>query len=261
MFLAGAYTMNFGDYALAGFIIAVYFRLFDFRVQSAFKNDDNSLATMFREYDPEWINIRPLEWRWCAFKAAIVMTPVFGYYAGVRPTILSLLGYLGLCLLLSPASVVGSSLIYLESPRSLWGKIKLFALRWIYTVPREKLNAVALTATVAGVLAILRWVFPFISIKNFIFRVPWPPGLFGPEHLDYITDALMLLALIVLTCKTMISLRRYKKVSNTRFLFHGWACTIIGNFTLSFILSYTALIEPAVYHFWLAAAGAISLRH
>jgi hypothetical protein len=232
---------------------------------------------------PESIIVHRLDWMSCIVKSAVVLLPVIAHFYGAEQRLVSLSGYIGLCLLLGPALPGGQSLYYIPSPEGIrhqmyplrryifrtfrnwvmrkFESLKLYISRFIRERPGEKLNLMLLSVALFIPISFVRWIFPGFSVKNLITQLPWFPGLYGSEHLDFIGDTLMLMSIIVLFLKSLMSLAPLLKYKSSlmNFMYVG-VCNVIGYWTISILLSYTALIEAHGWHYGTASLLAIVPR-
>ena len=132
-----------------------------------------------------------------------MLVPILLLELGAGNKIAGLSGYIGLCILLGPATLASESLRYMPQSRglSLREKVVDYVDRWFRTRPGEKFNVLVLSGAIAAVIAVLKSIFPALSITGFIVRGPWIPMLNGEIHPDFLGDTLMFLTLFVLIVK------------------------------------------------------------
>jgi hypothetical protein len=111
-------SMKIADYVFVGLILTAYFRLFDYRMSSMYPNQ-TSIVDMLANDPPESIIVHRLDWMSCIVKSAVVLLPVIAHFYGAEQRLVSLSGYIGLCLLLGPALPGGQSLYYIPSPEGI----------------------------------------------------------------------------------------------------------------------------------------------
>jgi hypothetical protein len=246
--------------------LSLYFHIFDFRI-SADGGYRFSISEILSEFPVETIHIHQFEWKWIILKACLVLVPVALLQFGAGDRIVSLSGYVGLCILLGPATLASESLRYIPQPKDLSFREKTIAYidRWFKTRPGEKLNVLFWSGTIAAVIAILKTIFPKLSIIGFIARGPWIPMLNDEVHPDFLGDTLMSLTLVVLIFKGIMAGRIVLNALGREKL--GFlVCSFFAGFnTISFMVSYTALASLSLAHYGmtslLASLGAIALRH
>jgi hypothetical protein len=170
--------MTVADYLYILSCLALYFHIFDFKI-SADGGARLSISEILSEFPVEAINIHQLEWKWATLKACLVPVPILLLELGAGNRIAGLSGYIGLCILLGPATLASESLRYMPQSRglSLREKVADYVDRWLRTRPGEKLNVLVLSGAIAAVIAALKSIFPALSITGFIVRGPWIPML------------------------------------------------------------------------------------
>jgi hypothetical protein len=258
--------MTVADYLYILFCLTLYFHIFDFKI-SADAGPRFSISEILSEFPIEAIHIHLLEIKWAILKACLVAVPILLLDSGMGERIAGFSGYVGLCILLGPATLAGESLRYIPRAKDLTLREKAtdYVERWFKTRPGEKLNVLFLSGAVAAVIAVLKSIFPKLSIMGFIVRGPWIPMLNGEIHPGFLGDTLMFLTLFALVLKGTMAGRIALHASWSGKL--GFlVCSFFAGFnTISFIVSYTALASLSVAHFGttslLASVGAIALRH
>lgn len=258
--------MNVAEYLYLMLCLGLYFHIFDFKI-SADGGGRLSISEILAEFPVEAIHIHQLEWKWIALKVLLVLIPIALLQLGAGDGIVSLSGYVGLCILLGPATLASESLRYDPFPKGLTLREKTIAYvdRWFKTRPGEKLNVLVVSGLIAAVIAILKTIFSNLSITGFIARGPWIPELNDRVHADFLGDTLAALTLFVLIVKAIMAGRVVLKApakEKIGFL----VCSFFAGFnTISFIVSYTALASLSLKHYGmmslLASLGAIALRH
>jgi hypothetical protein len=254
------------EFILMTAVLVVYFHLFDYRfylknpVEHDAKQERPTVYEMLSTYPAKDVGHRLLSWRWACAKAAAVALPIALSLMEIGASGLAPFGYIGLWLMLGPATFAGESVI--EHPRE--GTLRKRALGfielWLRYRPAEKLQTAFLSLLAVLGLAVLKLIFPGIWTANLVRFSPWKDLLSVTAPFDFFVDLFLLLAAIVLIVKTIMSpvnvLGSDPVVIASRMALYA----VVGYSVLSLMIAYCVFLGITGYHFALLMAGAIVFR-
>jgi hypothetical protein len=259
--------MRTADIIFLYIILITYFRSLDFkyslRHQDTNLHDDDllpgfhdvRLQDAMRTQSIEDIELKPLAWGAVAIKAAIVLLPAFALWlTPLHSKLIEILGFVGLTVLLGPATFRGSSSLE-KSPQRQSRFQKSVVRRLVdklsYDVA-DKLQTIFLGLVLYSIIFFVRLTTGFtVSVSGVIPRAPYFPAVYGLQSGNIISESTWLLIIMCLFLKVMMS-----ATNLLYFIIRGFISTII----LSVILEYTGFIGVSSYQFFMSMLLAIIIR-
>jgi hypothetical protein len=178
----------------------------------------------------------------------------------IGPSIPIPFAYVGLWLMLGPATFAGESIIQPPHEGSLRERSVEAIKLWLRYRPAEKLQTAFLSVLAVLGLAVLKLMVPGLWIANLVDLSPWRDLFPNIARSDFLLDVLLLLAALVLIVKTVMA-PLDALGSHPIFIASRIAlCAAIGYSVFSLMIGYCALFGMAGYLFALLMGAAIAFR-